>query len=175
MLTPPPVQTTYTQYINVGQNGMIASATGWDIDTRIAEDITSSANGIGFGLAVSQSLMTDRGACIGQLSGGVFVGITCADPTLPNVVPGFTDLYNEGDNMAVLVRGDIWVIVGDNVAAGGDVYFNSVTGQLGASGISNAVHVLGARWMTSVPSDDPQLTIEVGSLAVCRLTGVATY
>jgi len=172
MLTPPPVQTTYTQYINVGQNGMIASATGWDIDTRIAEAVTTA--GIGFGLAVSQSLLTDRGAVIGQLSGGVFVGITAADPTLPNVVAGFTDLYNEGDNMAVLVRGDIWVITGDNVAAGGDVYFNSVTGQLGASGISNAVHVLGARWMTSVPSDDTRFTVETGNFAVCRLIGVAT-
>jgi hypothetical protein len=175
MLTPPPVQTTYTQYINVGQNGMIASATGWDIDTRIAEAVTTGATGIPFGIVVTQSLLTDRGAVIGALSGGVPVGITAADPTLPNVVPGFTDLYNEGDNMAVLVRGDIWVITGDNVTAGSEVYFNSVTGQLGASGISNATALLGARWMTSVPSDDSRLTVETGNLAVCRIIGLATF
>ena len=175
MLTPPPVQTTYTQYINVGQNGMIASATGWDIDTRIAEAVTTGATGIPFGIVVSQSTLTDRGAVIGLLSGGVPVGITAADPTLPNVVPGFTDLYNEGDNMAVLIRGDIWVITGDNVVAGAEVYFNSATGQLGASGIANSTALLGARWMTSVPSADSRLTVETGNLAVCRLVGLATF
>jgi hypothetical protein len=169
MLTPNPVQTTYTQYISAAQNGMLAASTGWDIDTKITEDI--SGNGIGFGLAVSQSYVNDRGVVLGNLSGFNFVGITCADPTLPNLDSGaggipFTDKYQNGDNTAVLPRGDLWVVVGDTVVAGNPVYYNSVTGQLGASGISNATEILGARWMTSASS---------AGLAVVRLTGAPAH
>lgn len=165
MLTPAPVQSTYTQYITKAQRGMPASTTGWDVDTRLCVD--TSGNGIGFARVVSQAFESDRGAVIGTLSGFAVVGVTAADQTLPNVTAGSTDLYENGDNMAVAVRGDWWVDVGDAVVAGGNVYFNSVTGQLGASGLANAVEQLGWRWMTS------QAT--VGGLAVVRLTGVATY
>lgn len=172
MLTPSPVQSTYTRYLTVGQNGMPATMSGWDIDTRIAED--PAATGIGFGLAVSQgTLHGDRSACIGQLSGKPFIGITVADPTLPNINTTVTDKYQDTDNMAVAVRGDWWVTTLDNVAAGGPVYYDSATGQLGASGIANAVQILGATWMTSVPTTDTTMTTETGNLAVVRLVGIA--
>jgi hypothetical protein len=171
MITPAPVQTTYNQYETVAQNGMPASMTGWDADTKLAE--AASPDGIGFGLAVSQSNIADRGAVLGQLSGGAFVGITMADQTLPNVTAGFTDKYQEGDNMAVLTRGDLWVDVVGVVAAGGSVYFNSVTGQLGPSGISNAVQITGAKWMTSNPAHAETAAPPRGSLAVVRLGIVA--
>jgi hypothetical protein len=150
MLNPAPVQTTYNQYITKAQNGMPATTTGWDVDTRLCVDDTGL--GIGFGLAVSQSHESDRGANLGTLSGGSFVGITAADSTLPNIVAGFTDTYEDTDNMAVAVRGDWWVIVGDIVAAGNQAYFNSVTGQLGASGIANATAITNGKWMTSSAS-----------------------
>jgi hypothetical protein len=173
MLTPNPVQTVYTRYAKVGQVGMPATATGWDIDTRIASDISSPATGIGFGLAVSQGNASDRAACLGLLSGGVFVGITCNAITLPNVTIGFTDVYENGSNMPVMIRGDIWVNAADAVVAGAPVYFNSVTGAFGASGISNATEIYGARWMTSAPTASTDLLkVEVGTLAVVRLIGV---
>jgi hypothetical protein len=147
MLTPAPVQTAYQQYINWAQNGMIASETGWDIDTKICEDQLSPNAGIGFGVAVTQgSLHGSRSACLGQLSGGSFLGITAADPTLLNVTSNFTDKYADGENMAVLVRGDIWVIPKEAVTAGQAVYFDAVTGQL--SNNSGDVLVEDARWMT---------------------------
>lgn len=162
MLTPNPVQSSYQQYINAGQNGMPASTTGWDVDTRICED--ASGNGMGFGLAVSQSYVTDRGAVLGQLSGFNFVGITASDVTLPNVSSTFTDKYANGENMAVAVRGDWWVTVGTAVTPGTAVYYNSVTGVLGASSISNAVLIKGARWMTTAAN---------AGLAVLRLNMVS--
>jgi hypothetical protein len=163
MLVPGPVQSTYQQYINIGQNGMPATTTGWDVDTRIFED--TSGDGIGFGLAVSQSYKTDRGAVLGQLSGFNFVGIAVSDITLPAAAARLTpDVYYDQDNMATAVRGDWWVVVGDAVAAGGAVYMNSVTGQLGASGITNAVLIKGARWMTSAA---------MSGLAVVRLNMVS--
>ena len=41
MLVPNPVQTTYTQYLTAGQNGMPATTTGWDVDTKICENVES--------------------------------------------------------------------------------------------------------------------------------------
>jgi len=159
MLQPAPVQTTYTQYLTAAQNGMPATTSGWDVDTKICED--TSGLGIGFGLAVSQgTLHGDRSACLGTFSGGNFIGITRADPTLPNITSGFTDKYQDGDNMAVHVRGDIWVVAHEAVAAGDAVYFNATTGLLGNANLTTGTIVEDARWMTSAAA---------GSLAVVRL------
>jgi predicted RecA/RadA family phage recombinase len=150
MLTPPPVQSAYQQYENWAQNGMWASMSTSDADTRICEDKLSPLAGIGFGLAVSQgTLHGDRSACLGTLSGLPFVGITLADPTLPNVANGaFTDRYADGENMNVAIRGDIWVIpkTATAITAGGKVYFDATTGQLSA--ISSDVLIEDARWLT---------------------------
>ncbi len=160
MLTPGAVQTTYNQYLTAAQNGMPATMTGWDADTRIAEDLSSPKVGIGFGLAVSQgTLHGDRSAVLGNASGALFVGITMADPTLPNIDTTFTDKYQDTDNMAVLVRGDIWVVVENNVAPGDEVYYNTTTGQLGATSGGHTA-IPSARWMT---------TATTGNLAVVRL------
>src|SRR5260370_5834417 len=129
MLVLPRGRSVYTQSLTAGQVGMPAPTSGWDVDTKICED--TSGNGIGFGLAVSQgTLHGDRSACLGTFSGGKFVGITRADPTLPNIAAGFTDKYQDTDNMAVFVRGDIWVVAHEAVAAGDPVYFNPTTGVL---------------------------------------------
>lgn len=158
MLQPAPVQTTYQQYLNAGQVGMIASEFGWDIDTRICED--PAGNGVGFGLGVSQgTLHGDRSAALGALSGFTFLGVTVADQTLSTLT--FTDKYADTDNMAVLVKGDIWVAVANAVTPEGDVYYNNTTGAFGATS-GSSTKVANAKWMTT------QAT--VGGLAVLRLT-----
>ena len=158
MLQPAPVQTTYTQYINAGQVGMPSTEFRWDIDTRLAED--PAAAGIGFGLAVSQgTLHGDRSACLGLLSGQVLVGVTVADQSLSTLV--FTDKYSDGDNMGVMVKGDIWVAVENAVTPETQVFFNNSTGQFGGTSAGHT-RVVNARWMTS------QAT--ANGLAVLRLT-----
>jgi hypothetical protein len=165
MLTPLPLQTTYQQYETVAQVGMPASMTGWDADNRIAEDLGS---GIPFGRAVCQGTASDKAATLGQLSGGEFIGITMADDTLPLSTTRPVDTFEDTDNMAVLVRGDIWVAPVGTVAAGAQVYYNSVTGQLGPSGISNAVLITHGRWETSSPNTSQPL-VNFNGLAVVRL------
>jgi hypothetical protein len=161
MLTPSPVQTTYTQYLTAAQNGMPATTSGWDIDTKICEDPAGTA-GIGFGLAVSQgTLHGDRSACLGGLSGKAFVGVTVADPTLPNLSSTFTDKYQDTDNMGVMVRGDIWVVAHEAVNAGDAAYYNTTTGLLGNSNLTSGTAIDDARWMT---------TAVAGALAVLRLS-----
>lgn len=165
-----PVQSTYNQYHSPAQNGIPATMTGWDIDARLAEDPHDA--GIPFGRAVCQGLVSNAAATLGALSGGEFVGITRADPTLPNTDPDFTDKYADGENMAVMVRGDMWVIPATNVSPGGAVYFNSSTGELGASGISNAVLIANAKWITAYPDTENTL-VTTGRFAIVRLTAVS--
>jgi len=165
MLTPLPLQTTYQQYETVAQNGMPASMTGWDADNRIAEDLGS---GIPFGRAVCQGTASDKAATLGQLSGGEFIGITMQDVTLPLSTTRPVDTYEDTDNMAVMVRGDIWVIPLGNVVAGAQVYYDSVTGQLGPSTVANAVLITHARWQTNLP-DTAQPLVNFNGLAVVRL------
>jgi hypothetical protein len=139
MLTPAPVQPTYTRYQPPLQNGMIASETPWAADTRIVE----TAAGIGFGLAVSQGV-NDRGCIIG---GAAFVGITRADQTLPQA-SGLTtvDTYLQNDNAGVFTMGDIAVFCYAAVVAGAVVTFDPATGKLGPAGTT----ITHARWMNSV-------------------------
>lgn len=170
MLTPNPVQTSYTRYLTVAEAGMPATTTGWDVSTRIAEDPSNPATGIGFGLAVSQgTLHGDRSACVGLLSGRAFVGITASDKTLANYAARPNpDVYVDGENMAVATRGDWWVVAHTTVHAGDAVYFNSSNGQLGGSGISNATLITGAIWITGQPVTG-LMAVETGSFAIVRL------
>ena len=165
MLQPAPVQQYYNRYLTSGQNGMPATSTGWDIDTRICEDY--SGNGIGFGLVGSQGLSTDRAAVLGAHGGTQALGITVSDITLPNVVSPGPDRYQNTDNMAVAVRGDFWVTAATNVTAGSPVYFDPSTGQLGDTGTL----LEGAMWMTSATIGQLAFGAQTESpnLAVVRL------
>lgn len=134
------VQSTYPRYGSAGAAGAVASMHGWDADTRILESAAA-----GFGLAVSQGA-ADNGAVLGGIT---FCGITVRDITLVHDTP---DQYEEGDNMGVLVKGDIWVVAGTDVSVKHQAYYNSSTGAIGGSGISNAVAIAGAEFLDTVTS-----------------------
>lgn len=157
MLTPSPVQSTYTRYLTAAQNGMMAASKASDVvDTKISDE--PAGTGIGFGLAVSQGNFSDKGVMLGTVSGGAFVGITMADPTLPNIDPTYTDKYAPGENVNVLVNGDIWVVTADAVTPGQSVKFNTTTGALSHG---TGTQIPNARWMTTQATP--------GGLAVVRL------
>jgi hypothetical protein len=151
---------------------MPATMVGWDVDNRILED--PAGNGVGFGLAVCQGYKSDKGVTIGALSGGALVGITKADPALPLYGVSATgtvravDKYYDTDNVAVMVRGDIWVLPATAVNSGDPAYFNSVTGQLGNSGSPNAVAIKNSRWEISSPNAS-QPSVPFNGLAVLRI------
>lgn len=140
------VQSSYDRYAPKGANGAAASMRGWDADTKQAEET------IGFGLAVSYGT-EDNGVVKG---GAAYCGVAMRDITLVHTTP---DQYEEGDNMGVVTRGDIWITVEDAVVAHTAVKYNASTGQLGSSG---GTTISGASWETSA---------DAGELAVCRLGG----
>lgn len=150
------VQSTYTELQPVAQAGMLASSDN-SVDSRICE----AATGIPFGVAVSQG-SASNGAVIGGASAAVFVGVSVQDMSIEND-PSNNDEYGQYDIMGVITRGDVWVIVGGDVTAGGDVTFAQTTGVLSsaAAGASQFA-IAGARWMTAATS---------GNLARLRLSG----
>jgi hypothetical protein len=142
------VQSTYSKTITAAVNGAPATMSGWDADSKIAEEALT------FGLAVSQGT-----ADSGVIKGGThFVGCVLRDVTLP---PSQEDAFLEGQNVSVLSRGDIWVTVEDAVVAGAVVLYNATTGQLGSDGGSE---IANSRWMTSAG---------IGGLAIARLGSAA--
>ena len=171
MITPAPLQTTYIQYEPVAQLGTVATMANFNVDARIADDVAGT--GIGFGIAVCQGgTHGDKSVAVGETSGSVFVGITLADPTLPNLsnlAGQFTDKYSDSDNCSVLTLGDVWVAPATAVTIGTQGYFNSVTGALGASSISNAVAIAGSRWETHLPRPATGELVTFSGLAVLRL------
>lgn len=166
MQAPTPVQSTYNKYGSLGQVGMPGSTIAFDSDTGIVQTAA-----IGFGLAVSLHSASDKAVVLGAPSGNRgFLGISMADVTLANLSATATDKYQVGENIGVLVKGDIVVAPQTNVTAGGDVYFNTVTGELGASNIPNAQQITNAKWLSAYPVTVPGVRAE--RLAVVRLTAI---
>lgn len=150
-----PVQTAYASNMQPGKPGMVANMTNWDADTLLCETVA----GIGFGKAVGQG-SDPKGGRIGAAAATGFRGVSVRDVTL-EISAG--DKYVQGQNMAVLTEGDIWVIATAAVQAGQDVTFHKDNGTFSTvAADSNNFAIAGARWMT---------TAGIGELAVLRLSG----
>jgi len=156
MLTSSPVQTEYNRYQPIAQNGMLASSVNFSADTRIVEIVSGGLTSIPFGRAVSQGV-NDQGCVVG---GDAFVGITRLDQTIARSDTLPIDEYPEGDNAAILVTGDLWVICWGDVTVGDSVHYDD-EGKLSASG---GTAIDSSRWQTSAAS---------GELAVVRLGNIA--
>jgi hypothetical protein len=78
------------------------------------------------------------------LGGAAFCGISTRDVTIR--VGSAVDVYKQNENMGVMVRGDIWVQVLQEVKVGDTVKFNATTGQLGDSA---GTAITAARYMTA--------------------------
>lgn len=133
-----PVQSIYSATMIPGVEGMPASMSTWDADTRNVE----TAAGIPFGRAVSQGA-SEKGVIIG---GAAFRGITFRDITLVHALATDLDRYVLNELAGVMVRGDIWVKVISAVTPATAVVFSATTGELAVAGtaIPNSRYVRGA-------------------------------
>jgi hypothetical protein len=137
------VQTSYRPQIRPGVVGMIASETGWEASTRICE----TAGGIGFGLAVSQGTLSDKGVVLG---GSNFMGISIRDVALDRLPIDplaadntliAADTYGQYMDMGVLSRGDIWVQcfgAGSGGVKAGDALYYDANGHFTNSASGSA-------------------------------------
>lgn len=149
------LQPTYNRFMPAYTVGMIDDQADNNIVTRNCEP----AGGIGFGLAVGQGA-DDRG---GILGGSNFVGISVRDPTLPRLEGSAIDVYLQNENMNVLTRGPIAVLVRETVVAGDPVYYDTTNGQIYHAAGGGRLQVAGGRFRTSAVGT-------VGSPAIALLT-----
>lgn len=136
------VQTTYASRLSNGHVGEIADLGESDVISRLVE----TAGGIGWGLAVVQGTADDQ-CKLG--AGGVFLGITVRDPSVP---PDNGDKYIVKDTAAIMREGVIWVTAGEAVVAG-DAVYRTAAGVLNKTASGNTL-VAGARWETSAGNGD---------------------
>jgi hypothetical protein len=158
------VQTTYKPQILPAVVGMIASEVGSEVGTRICE----VSAGIGFGLAVGQGV-GDRGAIIATSGTYNFIGVSARDVTLDRMpidplAPDQTliaaDTYAQYSNMAVLSRGDIWVLCygsGDGGVKSGDPLWYDSNGHF--SNITGGSASFGSVTFTSNPAVGDTLVV----------------
>ena len=144
------VQSTYAENIDAARAGLLAGC-DYNIDTGIVE----TAAGIGFGLAVSQGSVSDKGVVLGGALAG-FRGISVRDVTLGAEV----DAYAQYKNLGVITRGKVWVTVAVAVAPNDPVHYVSATGAFTNTG--DIGPILGARYVT---------TAGIGELAQVELSG----
>lgn len=149
------VQPTYTEHMPVAVPGLIK---GSDYDTVTGNCVED--DGIGFGLAVSQS---DSGDINVDLGGDIanFRGVSVRDITLITHTAANVDKYEKGNNMSILKRGTIWVQPGESVAPSDPVHFDTATGVFGKSGGTGPVK--GARWASTAAGN--------GDFAILELSG----
>ena len=139
------VQSSYSRYMPFGVAGAFAEmSANNNVDTKQAEGT------IGFGIAVSKGEADDGVVAAGTLD----VGVSVRDIT---IVHDTADQYEEGDNVAVATRGDLWVVAEDAVVAQTAVLYNTSTGALGSGG---GTAIGGAYWLTSA---------DAGGMAKVRL------
>ena len=163
------LQQNYSPVMRPAVEGMIVDTTPHSIAHRTAETST----GIGFGRAVSQGTLSDRGAILG---GSAFIGITVRDITRDGVVidPGAVriaaDLYPQYVEIPVMTRGRVWCIAQSTVAANGAVYYDTTTGVLMGSASGAAAH--GSITFTQNPTAGSTVVIN-GSTITFRASGAS--
>lgn len=143
------IQTTYADRLSNGYAGQVADLSLSDVISREVE----TSGGINFGLPVIQGT-ADRQCKIG--AAGVFVGITVRDPSL--LGDAHADKYLVNETAAVMTKGVIWVLAGEDVVAG-DAVYRTAAGVLNKTSSGNTL-IVGARWETTALS---------GALAKLRL------
>lgn len=126
------VQPNYNAMPDVGHEGQLADMRSYEAVSRICQPAS-----IGFGKAVIRGT-ADNQVTIG--AAGKFAGISIRDITLP---AANADVYKQGNTVAVMTRGTMFVVPTANVADGDAVYYDANGALTNVSGgntlIPNAV------------------------------------
>lgn len=141
------VQPNYNVRPEIGHEGQVADMRSVEAVSRICEPAS-----VGFGKAVIRGT-ADNQVTIG--AAGKFVGLSMRDVTLP---AANADVYKQGNTIACMTRGTMFVVPTANVADGDAVYYTAA-GALTNVSSGNTV-VPNAVWETTTSS---------GSVGVVRL------
>ena len=117
------LQTSYTETIPAGYAGMVANGETSNRITRTCED----SGGIGFGKAVFRG-SGDHGCTATVGTTATFLGVTIATAGQALIAGQDADEYQRYDNVPIMTAGAIWVVAGEDVADGSQVYADDSTG-----------------------------------------------
>lgn len=132
------LQTVYTDTLAAGYPGMIANGETSNRITRTNED----AAGIVFGSAAFRGA-GDHGCTDTVGTAATFLGPVIAS-TVQGLIAGQTaDTYAQYENVPILTLGAIWVLTGDAVTDGAQVYVDAATGEWTDTTTSN---ILATGW-----------------------------
>lgn len=144
------LQTTYTEFMPIGQVGRRVNMEEWNAITRTLE----SASAVKFAVPVQRGT-GDHGCVI--FTTGDFLGVTEANPTLFN---NTADQYEQYNNVAIMESGVMWVPVGVGGSAQGvPAYYIAATGLWTQTASGNV----------AIPGAEFDSTAIAGGLAKLRL------
>lgn len=126
------LQTTYGETIAAGYPGMVANGETSNRITRTCED----AAGIPFGVPVYRG-SGDHGCTDTVGTAATFLGISIATGALALTAGATADVYPQYENMAIMTQGAIWVLAGEAVTDGAQVYADATTNALVDTSTSN--------------------------------------
>lgn len=127
-------QTVYSTEYPVGYAGMVANGETSNRISRTVEDATA----IPFGRAVFRGA-GDHG--VTQTQSGQFLGITIANYAAPPVAATGVqvDSYPQYSTAGIMTQGVIWVVAGEAVTDGAQVYAAAADGALVDTSTSNTI------------------------------------
>jgi hypothetical protein len=137
-----PIQTSYSRYHGQALEGMIADQQ----DTNLLSKRATAA--IGFGKVALQGTAADAIKAVGGAA-TLFIGVTVRDQSTGAESP---DEFKANDAVRVMDRGTIWVIAGENVAAGDRAAYLTATGAFMKATTADTTAIDGARFDSTAVS-----------------------
>ncbi|WP_439538690.1 structural cement protein Gp24 [Sphingomonas sp.] len=120
----PELQTSYTDTVAAGYPGMVANG---ETSNRITRTI-EVAGGIAFGAAAFRG-SGDHGCTDVVGTAATFLGPVIATSGQQIVAGDAADTYERYANVPIMTLGAIWVLCGDAVTDGAQVYVDAATGE----------------------------------------------
>jgi hypothetical protein len=126
------LQNNFSDTVTQAYAGMVANG---ETSNRITRTI-EGASGVGFGKAVWRG-SGDHGCVTTVGTSATFLGVTIATSALAIVAGGTADTYPQYENVPIMTEGAIWVVAGEDVADGSQVYADATTGAFVDTSTSN--------------------------------------
>lgn len=141
-------QTSYTERHAAAYAGMIAST----IPNVLVSVNVEEAAGIAFGAVVVKGT-ADRDGKVPDANGeNNFIGIAVREVSTRYTVAADADKFPRYTEARVMTKGDIYVVAGENVTAGEDVFFVEATAVLMGGTASTNQKAINAKWLDTTLS-----------------------
>lgn len=137
-----PIQTSYSRYHAEAFEGMIADQRNTNLISRRA------TAAIGFGKAALQGSAVDAIKAADN-SAALFIGVTVRDQSTD---PSAPDQFKANDEVRLIDQGAVWVLAGENVAAGDRAGYLTASGAFMKATTANVTAIDGARFETTAAS-----------------------